>query len=211
MDERVERTGICCRHRRDPEWRRTNVSIVLQSKRLSLPYIVRDEIQGSLVSETSISWEGIRSIAHALHSTSNRDIFISSHDPLRSKHDCLHARSADLVYSRSFRLVPQTSLDGRLTCRRLPYSRLEDVSHVDILDRLGLDTCLCDCGFDGCCTEIRCSELLQGAVEGANGGPLLWKSGNCSRISTIAAWTVRSVRKTHSTNDDYLPEARGGR
>jgi hypothetical protein len=81
----------------------------------------------------------VRSIAHALHSTSDDNTLIAGLNALCSEHDRLHTTGANFVDSGGIgrRLHPCTESD--LPRRRLANTSLNDVAEVDLLSDSRID------------------------------------------------------------------------
>jgi len=87
-------------------------------------------------------WKHARSIAHALHTASGDNIFISGENALRGKHDRLHPTSAHLVNGSSIGPMLHPRSEGDLTSGGLTNSSLDDIAEENLLDFFRRDVVL---------------------------------------------------------------------
>lgn len=114
---------------------------------------------------------GLRSVAHALHSTGNDDASVTSLDRLGGEGDSLETRGADLVDSGSIRTGLEASAEGDLPGWGLADTGLDDVSEVDVLNYGGVDVVRRKGVLEGDGTELRGGEGLERAVQAPDRGP----------------------------------------
>lgn len=142
--------------------------------------------------------KNLRSLRHALHTTSDHDTPLAKLDVLGGKHNSLHTAGTDLVDGGGIGSLGDTIVfciscqharaekkkkrrrrkkekndapgtDTDLPGGRLPDTSLDDVAHVKLLDLLWLDTGPVDGVLDGDDTELRGGEGGEGAVLCADG------------------------------------------
>lgn len=138
----------------------------------------------------------LRSVGHGLHTTSNHDTALAESDVLSCERDGLHTGSAHLVDGGGLGGLRASCLKSHLTSGSLADVALQNVTHVDLLDLVGLEAGALDGSLDSHYTELRSGGLLKHTVERADGRS---GGGNDENVVDLrlSFAPIRATNKTH--------------
>lgn len=103
-------------------------------------------------------------------------------DVLRSDHDRLHSRRADLVDRGGIGALRKASTKRYLTSWALADACRDDIAKVDLVDKLRLDLAALESSLDRDDTQLRSGQGLQCALEGSN-----WSAGGRNDHDLVGA------------------------
>ena len=116
--------------------------------------------------------EVVRGEVHALHAAGHDEVGVAGPDGGGGQHDRLQAAAADPVDRRRGHRRRKPGRERRLARRRLPGPGLEDLAHVDLVERrVGREPGTLDGGPDRDAAEPRRRHVRERASEAPDGRP----------------------------------------
>ena len=109
--------------------------------------------------------------AHVLHPSGHDQLCITCGDGLGSKGNGLHAARAHFVHRCARHILAEACSHGRLPSRSLSHTRLQHVSHDDLIDVDCRHRGRIECALDCHCTELGGRNRRQCAKETSHGRP----------------------------------------